>query len=83
MLTRMSLGKKHPWALGRPSEEVWEEIWGDIGPRIRKFWRVARPRGMRRCSYSWSGVDIVKKPTTRSPTVRCPGTTVKLHGIYV
>jgi PAS domain S-box-containing protein len=33
---RMSLGKKHPWALGRPSSEVWAEIWSDIGPRIRK-----------------------------------------------
>jgi PAS domain S-box-containing protein len=32
---RMTLGKKHPWALGRPSSEVWAEIWGDIGPRIR------------------------------------------------
>jgi len=33
---RMTLGKKHPWALGRPSQEVWEEIWVDIGPRIEK-----------------------------------------------
>jgi PAS domain S-box-containing protein len=33
---RMTLGKKHPWALGKPSSEVWAEIWGDIGPRIRK-----------------------------------------------
>src|SRR5579872_2821376 len=33
---RMSLGKKHPWALGKRSQEVWEEIWGDIGPRIEK-----------------------------------------------
>lgn len=32
----MTLGKKHPWALGKPSSEVWGEIWGDIGPRIRK-----------------------------------------------
>jgi PAS domain S-box-containing protein len=32
----MTLGKKHPWALGRPSREVWAEIWEDIGPRIRK-----------------------------------------------
>ena len=32
---RMSLGRKHPWALGRPAREVWEEIWPDIGPRIR------------------------------------------------
>jgi PAS domain S-box-containing protein len=33
---RMTLGKKHPWALGKPSHEVWAEIWQDIGPRIRK-----------------------------------------------
>jgi signal transduction histidine kinase/PAS domain-containing protein len=33
---RMTLGKKHPWALGRPSHEVWQEIWDDIGPRIRR-----------------------------------------------
>ncbi len=33
---KMTLGKKHPWALGRRSQEVWEEIWGDIGPRIQK-----------------------------------------------
>ena len=30
----MTLGAKHPWALGRPSREVWAEIWSDIGPRI-------------------------------------------------
>src|SRR6476661_8414953 len=33
---RMTLGKKHPWALGRPASEVWAEIWPDIGPRIEK-----------------------------------------------
>ena len=33
---RMTLGKKHPWALGRPAWEVWAEIWPDIGPRIEK-----------------------------------------------
>lgn len=31
---RDTLGQKYPWALGRPSSEVWSEIWGDIGPRI-------------------------------------------------
>ena len=31
---KMTLGKKHPWALGKPSWEVWKEIWDDIGPRI-------------------------------------------------
>ena len=31
---RNTLGRKYPWALGRPASEVWAEIWGDIGPRI-------------------------------------------------
>jgi PAS domain S-box-containing protein len=31
---RDTLGQKYPWALGRPANQVWEEIWGDIGPRI-------------------------------------------------
>ncbi|OXM54966.1 histidine kinase [Amycolatopsis alba DSM 44262] len=29
-----TLGRKYPWALGRPANEVWAEIWDDIGPRI-------------------------------------------------
>jgi PAS domain S-box-containing protein len=33
---RVTLGKKHPWALGEPAREVWREIWGDIGPRIQR-----------------------------------------------
>lgn len=33
---KMTLGKKHPWALGRPAQKVWEEIWNDIGPRIQR-----------------------------------------------
>ena len=33
---KMTLGKKHPWALGRRSQDVWQEIWSDIGPRIQK-----------------------------------------------
>ena len=32
----MTLGAKHPWALGRPSREVWAEIWSEIGPRIER-----------------------------------------------
>jgi signal transduction histidine kinase/serine phosphatase RsbU (regulator of sigma subunit)/CheY-like chemotaxis protein len=31
---RDTLNTKHPWALGRPAQEVWAEIWPDIGPRI-------------------------------------------------
>ena len=33
---RMTLGKKHPWALGRPASEVWSEIWADISPRVQR-----------------------------------------------
>ena len=32
----MTLGKKHPWALGKPAGQVWPEIWTDINSRIRK-----------------------------------------------
>ena len=31
---RDTLGAKHPWALGRRADEVWREIWPEIGPRI-------------------------------------------------
>jgi signal transduction histidine kinase len=30
----MTLGAKHPWALGRPAREVWAEIWPQLAPRI-------------------------------------------------
>jgi signal transduction histidine kinase/DNA-binding response OmpR family regulator/serine phosphatase RsbU (regulator of sigma subunit) len=33
---RDTLGKKYPWALGRRADEVWAEIWHDIGPRIEQ-----------------------------------------------
>ena len=28
------IGGKHPWALGRPVAEVWNEIWADIEPML-------------------------------------------------
>ncbi len=31
---RSVLGKRHPWALGRPGREVWPEIWDIIGPML-------------------------------------------------
>src|SRR5436309_2620513 len=33
---RTTLGRKHPWALGKPAKLVWSEIWKDIGPRIER-----------------------------------------------
>ncbi|MGA2852380.1 MAG: ATP-binding protein [Terracidiphilus sp.] len=37
---RTTLGKKHPWALGRPAPEVWHEIWKDIGPLIDRVMKT-------------------------------------------
>lgn len=28
------IGGKHPWALGKPTADVWREIWPDIGPML-------------------------------------------------
>ena len=33
---RDTLGKKYPWALGRPASEVWAEIWPEIGRGSRR-----------------------------------------------
>ncbi|BBY66359.1 SpoIIE family protein phosphatase [Mycolicibacterium helvum] len=38
---RDTLGRKYPWALGRPAREVWAEIWDDIGPRIDRVLTTA------------------------------------------
>jgi PAS domain-containing protein len=32
---RSILGGKHPWALGVPAQDVWREIWDEVGPRAR------------------------------------------------
>lgn len=32
---RQTLGKKHPWALGKPARVVWAEIWADLDSRVR------------------------------------------------
>ncbi|UXA19469.1 SpoIIE family protein phosphatase [Mycobacterium sp. SMC-4] len=33
---RDTLGQKYPWALGRPTSEVWAEIWDDVAPRVQQ-----------------------------------------------
>ena len=37
---KMTLGAKHPWALGKSVREVWSEIWTDIGPRAESVIRT-------------------------------------------
>src|SRR4051794_10432257 len=36
---RDTLGRKYPWALGRPASEVWAEIWPDLEPRVQAVLR--------------------------------------------
>jgi signal transduction histidine kinase len=31
---RDTLGRKYPWALGRPASQVWSEVWPEVSPRI-------------------------------------------------
>jgi PAS domain S-box-containing protein len=38
----MTLGPKHPWALGKPARVVWSEIWPDIGPRAESVLRTGK-----------------------------------------
>ena len=56
---RMTLGKKHPWALGKAAREVWAEIWRDLEPRIRTVfetgtatWDEALPLILERSGYA-------------------------------
>jgi PAS domain S-box-containing protein len=35
----MTLGDKHPWALGRSAREVYAEIWGQCAPRVDAVFR--------------------------------------------
>jgi PAS domain S-box-containing protein len=33
---KSTLGRKHPWALGRPGREVWKEVWDEASSRIHR-----------------------------------------------
>ncbi len=38
----MTLGAKHPWALGQPAAKVWEEIWPELMPRVETVLRTGK-----------------------------------------
>ena len=79
---RDTLGRKYPWALGRPGQRG---VGGDLGrhrPADRR--RAVHRRsdlGRRRCCCSWSGPATRRRPTTRSPTARCATTTAQVVGM--
>jgi signal transduction histidine kinase len=37
---RVTLGKKHPWALGRPAPAVWHEVWDEFSPRVERVMKT-------------------------------------------
>lgn len=41
------IGGKHPWALGRPTAEVWREIWTEIEPMLATAMQGRRRRAGR------------------------------------
>jgi hypothetical protein len=34
--------ERHPWALGRPAREVWEDIWEIVGPQFEEVMSTGR-----------------------------------------
>jgi CheY-like chemotaxis protein len=78
---RMTLGKKHPWALGKQSQDVWKEIGTTLAPAFTESSRRGRRHGMKRCFCSWSGADIERRRIILSLTVPYPEMTAWLPGI--
>jgi PAS domain S-box-containing protein len=37
-----ALGPRHPWAFGRPGQEVWGELWDVIGPQFAEVMRTRK-----------------------------------------
>ena len=66
---QVTLGKKHPWALGRPAKQVWKEIWAEIGPESKKSWIQVSLPGTKASSFSWSAAAIPKRHITPFLTV--------------
>jgi hypothetical protein len=71
---KSTIGGKHPWALGKPTWRVWQEIWPDIGPMLDTAMRGDQG------TYVESQLLIMerhgpRRPTTPSPTARFRPTT--------
>ena len=77
---RDTLGKKYPWALGRPAREVWAEIWPDIGPRIETVLRTGEATWDEALLLFLERSGSPRRPTTRSPTARWPTTRARSSG---
>jgi hypothetical protein len=70
---RDTLGRKYPWALGRPAP-VSAEIWTDIGPRIESVLSTGEATWDEALMLILDGRATRRRPITRSPTARCATT---------
>ncbi len=52
---------KHPWALGRPAQEVWSEIWDVCGPLADLVFREAKPTFLEDVRLFMSRGDYVEE----------------------
>jgi hypothetical protein len=72
---RDTLGKKYPWALGRPAREVWVEIWPDIGPRIESVMTAGEATWDESLLLFLERSGYVEETYHSFPTARSPTTT--------
>ena len=74
---RTTLGKKHPWALGKPAVGVWSEIWKDIGPRIERVLATGEASWDETLMLILERAATPKRRTTPFPTARSPDRTAR------
>ena len=65
---RDTLGRKYPWALGRPAREVWAEIWPEIEPRIQRVITTGEATWDEALCSSSSAAATARRRTTPSRT---------------
>ena len=88
------LGTKHPWALGRPTAEVWPEIFDIIGPLLRHTYTTGETTGdddaaifLNRsgyveefyCSFSYTPL-VNERGETEAVCATLPETTARVIG---
>ena len=71
---RPILGRKHPWALGKPVRDCWSEIWEILKPLIDTPSRAVRRHGARILSFKSIVLDLWRKRISRLLTAPCPTT---------
>ena len=77
-----TVGIKRDWVLGARSDKVWEEIWPDIGPRIRQVLEHGQATWDEGLLLFLERSGFPKRPITPSLIARSMTTAVALPGCY-